>query len=152
MKSSLKTLAMWLVIGVIFIVLATNIIDNSDTKMDYSDLLTNIENENVKQIEIEANSKTAYVTLKNSNTEKRVNIPNVESFMDYEQQKISNGEFKLTEKSQSIFITALSLLSPFGIVIIMIIFWFLIMNQTQGGRKQNNDLWKKQGKNNDTSR
>ena len=114
MKSSLKTLAMWLVIGVIFIVLATNIIDNSDTKMDYSDLLTNIENENVKQIEIEANSKTAYVTLKNSNTEKRVNIPNVESFMDYEQQKISNGEFKLTEKSQSIFITALSLLSPFA--------------------------------------
>ncbi len=135
MKSSLKTLAMWLIIGIIFIVLVTNIIDNSDNKMSYSELITKIENGEVEEIEIEANGKEAYVTTKNTTQQKKVNIPSKDSFIDYIQERLASGEISLTEKSESIFITVLSLLSPFGIVIIMILFWFLLMSQGQGGNK-----------------
>lgn len=135
MKSSLKTLAMWLVIGVICVVLITSIIDNSDNKLSYSELITKIENSEIEKIEIEADGKEAYVTTKNNSIQKKVNIPSKDSFMDYVSEKLANGEIELTEKSQSIFITVLSLLSPFGIVIIMLVFFFLLMNQGQGSNK-----------------
>ena len=135
MKSSLKSLAMWLVGGIIFIALLTSIIDNSDNKMAYSELVTKIENGEISEIEIEANGKEAYVTTKESSKQKTVNIPSKDSFMDYIQERLINGEIVLTEKTESILITVLSLLSPFGIVIIMIIFWFLLMGQGQGGNK-----------------
>ena len=135
MKSSLKTLAMWLVIGVIFVVLVTSIIDGSDNKMTYSDLITRIENGEIEKIEIEANSKEAYVTTKSNSSQKKVNLPSKDSFITYIQDKLSTGEIELNEKSESIFITILSLISPFGIIIIMLVFFFLLMNQGQGGNK-----------------
>lgn len=136
MKNGIKTLAMWLIIGVIIIVLLTSIMDNSEKRMPYSDLITNIENGIVTKIEIEAGGDRAYVDLKGENVSKEVNIPNLESFMNYAQDSLKAGNFELTEKSQSIFITVLSLLSPFGIVIIFLVFWFLIMNtNNQGGNK-----------------
>ena len=135
MKSSLKTLAMWLIIGVIFVVLVTSILDNSDNKMTYSDLITRIENGEVEKIEIESNGKEAYVTTKNSNSQKKVNIPSKDSFITYVQDRLANDEIVLSEKSESIFITILGLLSPFGFVIIMLVFFFMLMNQGQGGNK-----------------
>lgn len=133
MKSSLKTLAMWLIIGIIFIVVVTNIIDSSNNDMSYSELITKIENGEIKEIEIQANGKEAYITTKVSSAQKKVNIPNQESFMNYIQDKLAAGEITLNEKSESIFITILSLLSPFGIVIVLFVFWFLLMSQGQNG-------------------
>ena len=133
MKSSLKTLAMWLIIGIIFIVVVTNIIDSSNNDMSYSELITKIENGEIKEIEIQANGKEAYVTTKANSAQKKVNIPNQESFMNYIQDNLAAGEFILNEKSESIFITILSLLSPFGIVIVLFVFWFLLMSQGQNG-------------------
>lgn len=43
MKKSLKTLAMWLIMGIILIVLISSILDNSQTKMTYSELMIEIE-------------------------------------------------------------------------------------------------------------
>ena len=134
MKSSLKTLAMWLITGVIFIFILTSIIDNSNNDMTYSELITKIENGEIKEIEIQANSKEAYVTTtKASESQKKVNIPNQESFMNYIQDKLVLGDITLTEKSESILITVLSLLSPFGIVIILMVFWLLMMGPGQNG-------------------
>ena len=39
MKNGIKTLAMWLIIGVIFIVLLSSIMTNTNTKLKYSDLV-----------------------------------------------------------------------------------------------------------------
>ena len=135
MKNGLKTLAMWLVIGIIFMVIIVSIIDNSDTKMSYSDLLMKIETGEVTEMEIAADGKKALVTVEGENSQKEVNIPNMQSFMDYTQESLAAGEFKLTEKSQSFAVTLLSLLSPFGILIIFLLFWFLFMNNQQGGNK-----------------
>lgn len=135
MKSGLKTLAMWLIIGVIFIVLLTSIMDNSDTKMSYSELVTKMEATEVKEIEISSDSTKAYVTLKGENVKKEVNIPSVDSFMNYAEESLKAGTVTLREKNQSVFITVLGLLTPFGLLIIFFIFWFFVMNGQQGGNK-----------------
>lgn len=136
MKNGIKTLAMWLIIGVIFIVLLTSIMDNSGNKMSYSDLIANMENGSVTNIEIQADGTKAYVELKGQNIKKEVNIPNMESFINYANEGLKTGSFTLSEKSQSIFVTILGLLTPFGIIIIFLLFWFLIMNSNpQGGNK-----------------
>ena len=128
MKNGIKTLSMWLIISVIIIVLLTAIMDNSDKKMSYSDLITNIESGTVTSIEIEADGTKAYVDLKGQTISKEVNIPNLNSFMDYAQESLKAGSFSLTEKSQSPLITVLSIISPFGIVLILLLFGFMFMN------------------------
>ena len=136
MKNGLKTLAMWLIIGIIFIVLITSILENSDKKMTYSELMTKIENAEVKNIELASNGNEAYVTLKGSTTEKKVIIPSLDSFMDNINKHIVSGNITLEEKSESIIMTIIGLLSPFGILIVFLLFLMLFMNgNSQGGNK-----------------
>ena len=136
MKNGIKTLAMWLIIGVIFVVLVSAVLDNSESKMTYSELISSMEAGNVTSIEINSDGNKAFVELKGQTIEKEVNIPNLESFMNYANEGLVAGNFKLTEKSESVLVTILSLLSPFGIAIIFLLFWFLLMNPAnQGGNK-----------------
>ena len=133
MKNGIKTLAMWLIIGVIFIVVLSSIIENSDSKLKYSDLIANINSGNVEAIQIESDGKSAVVQLKDSKIKKEVNIPDEQSFMNYSEDFLKDGAFTLEEKSQSIFVTILSLLTPFGLLIIFFIFWFFMMGGANSG-------------------
>ncbi len=132
MKNGIKTLAMWLIIGVIFLVLLTTIVENSDSKLKYSELVSEINASNIEAIQVEANGKTATVTLKDDKIKKEVNIPNIESFMAYTEDYLKEGAFTLEEKSESIFVTVISLLTPFGLLIIFFIFWFFMMGGVAG--------------------
>ena len=138
MKNGIKTLAMWLIIGVIFIVLLSSIMTNTNTKLKYSDLITKINEGKVEAIVIDADGSSATVTLSDDKIKKQVNIPNMESFMNYTEDFIKNGSFTLEENSESVFSIILSLLTPFGILIIFFIFWFLMMggggNNNAGGK------------------
>ncbi len=49
MKNGIKTLAMWLIIGVIFIVVLSSVLENSNSKLKYSDLLANINSGNARK-------------------------------------------------------------------------------------------------------
>ena len=141
MKNGIKTLAMWLIIFIIFIVLISSIIDNSENKLAYSELLTKIEAGEVKEIEISADNSKANVKLKNQNVTKEVNIPSIENLMNVLEESMKAGTIKVTEKSESIFMAFLTLLTPFGILIIFFIFWFLFMNSsTQGGVESNKTM------------
>jgi len=147
MKSGLKTLGGWLIIGVIIIVLLTSIVDNSETKMTYSELINKMEMSEVSKVEIAADGTSAYVTLKGDNIKKEVNIPSLDSFMDYANGFLKEGSIELSEKSQSMIITILSLLSPFGLLIIFLIFWFFVMNgASQGGANKNISFGKSKAK------
>jgi len=132
LKNGIKTLAMWLIIGVIFLVLLTTIVENSDSKLKYSELVSEINASNIEAIQVEANGKTATVTLKDDKIKKEVNIPNIESFMAYTEDYLKEGAFTLEEKSESIFVTVISLLTPFGLLIIFFIFWFFMMGGVAG--------------------
>ena len=132
MKSGIKTLAMWLIIGIIFVVLLTSIVDSDNNKLAYSELLESIEAGEVSEIEISADGMTAEVKLKNENFIKQVNIPSIDNLMDNLQESMTAGSVTVTEKSESIWVFILSLLTPFGILIIFLIFWAIFMSGGQG--------------------
>jgi len=137
-KNGIKSLAVWLIIGVILIVVISSIMENSNNKMTYSELIENIEEGNVSSVQLSAGGGSAKVTLNdNSKTIKQVNIPSLDSFVTYAEQYIKNGNLALEEESESIWITILSLITPFGLLVIFLIFWFFMMNpaNNQGGNK-----------------
>ena len=137
MKNGIKSLATWLIIGVILIVVISSIIDNTNSKMTYSKLVENIAESNVESIEFTSKGDAAYVKLKNEKGDKQVNIPNLESFMNYYETNIKAGEFTVEIASQSIWVTIFSLLTPFGLIIIFLVFWFFMMagsNNQSGGK------------------
>ena len=132
MKSGIKTLAMWLIIGIIFIVLLTSILDSDNNKLAYSELLEKIEAGDVSEIEISSDGTAAEVKLKNENFVKQVNIPSIDNLMTNLQESMTSGSITVTEQSESIWMFILSLLTPFGLLIIFLIFWFLFMSGSQG--------------------
>ena len=67
MKSNLKTIGMWLIIGIICIILISAIMERAETKMSYDELVVAINNEKVESIKLEADGNKAYVMLKNNN-------------------------------------------------------------------------------------
>ena len=133
MKNGIKTLAMWLIIAVIFLVVLSSIVENSNSKLKYSDLIADINSGKVENIELDSDSKTAIVTLKDDKIRKEVNIPSVDNFMSYTEEYLKEGAFTLDQKSESMFIAVLSLLTPFGLLIIFFIFWFLMMGGVGNG-------------------
>ena len=133
MKNSIKTLAMWLIIAVILIVLISSIVENRDNKLAYSELISKIEAGEVKEITLASDGGKAEVKLKNENFSKEVNIPSVENLMNSLSESMKAGTVKVTEKSESIWMVVFSLLTPFGLLIIFFIFWFLLMGGAQSG-------------------
>ena len=133
MKNSIKTLAMWLIIGIILVVLISSIVENRDNKLAYSELISKIEAGEVKEITLSSDGVKAEVKLKNENFTKEVNIPSVENLINSLNDSMKAGTVKVTEKSESIWMVIFSLLTPFGILIIFFIFWFLLMGGAQSG-------------------
>ena len=137
MKNSLKTLAVWLIIGIIIIVSISTIVENANSKLTYSELVAKIEAGQVDKIELEAGGGSAIVKLKNDNGEKKVNIPSVDNLMENLQDHMKNGQVSVTEKSESVWALILTFLTPIGILLIFIIFWIFMMGTAngQGGNK-----------------
>ena len=146
MKNSIKTLAMWLIIIVIAIVVVTSILDNTSNKLAYSELIAKIETGDVKEIEISSDGTKAEVLLKSDSIKKEVNIPSVDSLMDSLENSMKTESIKVTEKSQSVIMVILGLLTPFGILAIFLIFWFFLMNTNQNGSNKTMTFGKSKAK------
>ena len=144
MKSKLKTFAVWLIFGIVFVVLITSILENSNTKISYSELVSKMEAGEVEKIELSSDGSTAHVIIEGDSIQKEVKIPSVQSFMDYANNILKEGEIKLIKKSESILMIILELVSPLGIVIVLLIFWFVLMNNatSQGGGNKTMSLGK----------
>ena len=137
MKNSLKTLAVWLIIGVILVVAISTILENSNTKLSYSDLIAKIDAGQVEKIELDAGGASATVKLKNDNIEKKVNVPSVDNLMKNLQDNMKSASITVTEKSESAWGIFLAYLTPIGIIVIFFIFWFVLMSgaNSQNGNK-----------------
>ena len=105
MKNGIKTLAMWLIIGIILIVLISSILSNTDNKLAYSELISKIESGEVKEVELSYDGTTAIVELTNDNVPKEVNIPSVDNLMTSLDESMKAGTITVTEEDQSIFTT-----------------------------------------------
>ena len=133
MKNSIKTLAVWRIIGVIMIVGITAIYDNADRKFSYSEFIKKVNEQKVESIELNANRDSAIVAFNDGTTEKKVNIPDVQSLMRDIEAPIKEGKINVEQDSESIWVTIISLIAPLGLFIIFIIFLFLTMGGRQSG-------------------
>ena len=65
LKNSIKTLAVWLIVGIILLFVIPAVLDTSNKELTYSELITRIEAGEVSDIEIEYGGESAKVKLKN---------------------------------------------------------------------------------------
>ncbi|MCI9177852.1 MAG: ATP-dependent zinc metalloprotease FtsH [Clostridia bacterium] len=128
---------MWLIIGIILIVVISSIVQNTENKFAYSDLIAKIEAEEVKEIVLTADGQKANVKLKNENFVKGVNIPSIYNLMESLNDSMKAGTIKVTEESESIWMVIFSLLTPFGLLIIFLVFWFFFIGGAQNGNGGN---------------
>ena len=135
LKNGIKTLAVWLIIGVILIVGVTAIYDNSDRKFTYSELISKIDAGQVSTIDINADGYSAMVEFNDGTSQKKVNIPDLKSFMDNVQEPMKEGKITVEQESQSVWVTIFSVIAPLGLLIIFLIFWFISMGGRQSGNK-----------------
>ena len=116
-NNGIKNLAGVLVAIVIFIVLLNSVFNNSNSKMTYSELITSISEGKVKEIVLSAEGTEAEVELTEMNTpKKRVVIPSVDNLLEIINESMVNGEeIIVSQEEESIFVTILSIFSPFVI-------------------------------------
>ena len=128
MKNGIKSLAVWLIFLIIFIVLISSIMDNSSNKLAYSELLADMEKGTVTSIEIQDGGEKALVELEGDSVPKEVNIPDINSFMTYAQEILKTKSYTLTERPESVFMKGLYLIIPFGIIVIVLLFGLLLIH------------------------
>ena len=144
MKSGIKKLATWLIIGIIIIAFVNAALNNPDTKMSYSELMAKISAGEVTDIEISSDKTLAVVTLKSSETtgtkpaQREVTIPSLDVFMEQISENILSGQITVTQDAESTVMVLISAFSPFIIFIIFIIFILVFMNPNQQGNKSMN--------------
>ena len=137
MKSGIKKIAMWLILLCIFLMIISAISSSVNKKMEYSELLKKVENNEVETITINEDNKTAKVKVDGEDVEKTVTIPSMDTFMDKISDKLVEGDIKLSQNQES---KILGILEVFGPTILLMVFfffvWMLFMNpNSQGGNK-----------------
>lgn len=93
MKNGIKTLAIWLIIIIASVGILSGLLNSSDRKMNYSELIQAINQGEISEIEISSDKETLYVTNKNADTAnkvKEVTIPSLDTFMEEISENITS--------------------------------------------------------------
>ena len=142
MKSGFKTLATWLIIGLVILCALSGLLGMSDNKITYSELVTKISSGEITKIVISADgiSVTAYSNGKDETKATKADIstssiPSIDSFMEQISENIVSGQIEVEQAEESFFVEILSLISPVLLLLIFLLFSFAIMNPNQGGNK-----------------
>ncbi len=135
MKSGIKTLAIWLVIGIIVIFVLPAVLNNASNKLTYSELLSKIEAGEVTDIEIEYEGKDARVKLKDDSNIKSVNIPNVENLLENLNKSMQDNKVNVTSEDEPFWQIVSDLLLPVSSIIMILLILMLFMGGAQGQQK-----------------
>ena len=135
MKNGIKTLAIWLIIGVIVFVGVSAIYDNADRKLSYSELVSKVDKGEVSVIDIGASGRVALVDFKDGTPQKQVNIPDIQTLMTEVEDNIKNDELSVKQESESIWVTIFSIIAPLALLILFGIFFFISIVGRQSGSK-----------------
>lgn len=126
-------------IGILLIIIATFGLyminksqENEDKNISYTDLIKEINSENIEKIEMTVGSTAIKVKLKGEEEEKSAIIPSTQAFIELVQEKVNSGnEIKLIQKPQNVFLkipaTLLGLLPT-----IMMVALFVLVFKMQG--------------------
>ena len=126
-----------ILLAVIILTAVMIILNNKENKenLPYTELLANIDNDNVESIDMTVGSATAEVILKNRENEEdveKVIIPNTQTFVEYVQAKRAEGkEIKLNQKPAGALTTIAS--KAWSIIpTILMVALFVMIFQMQG--------------------
>ena len=133
-NNSFKNLIIWLIIGIILIFVVPSIINSTNNTLTYSELIDRIEKGEVTDIEISYDGESASVKLKNDNSIKKVNIPDVENLLENLNSSMKNNSITVTSDEEPFLNVVADLLVPIStiILILMILMLFSGGNQSQG--------------------
>lgn len=133
-----KGLSFYIIIFVIVLFIITIITTSGNSQeMTYTEMLTQIENNNVKSISLKGNVATIELAEPNKgsrSTEYTVNIPSVDSFTELATNAFENKKIKVFQaEPESTAPWWISILPTIGIIVVFIIFWVFFLQQSQGG-------------------
>ena len=135
MKNSIKTLAVWLIVGIVLLFVVPALLDTSNKKLTYSELVAKIEVGEVTDVEIEYGGKSAKVKLKNDSNVKTVNIPSVENLMENLDGAMKTNSIKVTEEDESFLLIVSDLLLPISSIVLLALMVMLFFGGAQGNSK-----------------
>ena len=133
MKNGIKSLAVWLIIGVILAVGINAIYDNNDRKFSYTQLMEKVQNKQVQSIMISSGGESADITFKDGTSDKKVNIPDIQTLMTDVGEQVKSNEIALDRESESIWVKILYVVAPLGLLVIFFLFMFLSLGGRQSG-------------------
>ena len=135
MKNSIKTLAAWLVIGIILLFIIPAILNGTNNELTYSELLAKIEAGDVTDIEIAYGGESARVKLKNDSNIKNVNIPSVDNLMENLNSSMTENTINVTEADKSFWLIVSDLLLPISSIVLLILMFMLFIGGPQAQNK-----------------
>lgn len=101
-------------------------------EMNYSELISNIQGNNIDSIILEGNQAT--VILKNDLTKKNaVYIPDVSSFMNEVSEPLKANHINFKGQSPPSPPWWVAILPTIGLIVIFVLFWVFFLQQSQGG-------------------
>ncbi|MBR2704008.1 MAG: ATP-dependent zinc metalloprotease FtsH [Clostridia bacterium] len=133
LKNGIKSLAVWLIIGVILAVGINAIYDNNDRKFSYTQLMEKVQNQQVQSIMISSGGESADITFKDGTSDKKVNIPDIQTLMTDVNEQVKSGDITLDRESESIWVKILYVIAPLGLLVIFFLFMFLSIGGRQSG-------------------
>ena len=135
MRNSIKTLAAWLVIGIILLFIIPAILNGSNNELTYSELLSKIEAGDVTDIEIAYGGESARVKLKNDSNIKNVNIPSVDNLMENLNTSMTANTINVTEADKSFWLIVSDLLLPISSIVLLVLMFMLFIGGPQSQNK-----------------
>ena len=135
MRNSIKTLAAWLVIGIILLFIIPAILNGTNNELTYSELLSRIEAGDVTDIEIAYGGESARIKLKNDSNIKNVNIPSVDNLMENLNTSMTANTINVTEADKSFWLIVSDLLLPISSIVLLVLMFMLFIGGPQSQNK-----------------
>ena len=107
--------------------------ENATKNIDYTELMSKIEEQKVEKIDLSYDRTSATVVYKNDTTKRNVTLVSASAFMEAVEDRIKAGEFQLTVKERSTWSVILEMLPTIMLVIVSGIILFVMIQQMNGG-------------------
>ena len=135
MKNGIKTLAIWLVIGVIILFVVPAVLDGTNKQMTYSELLSKIEAGEVTDISISYDGDSAKVKLKDDNSIKNVNLPGIINLLDNLNDSMKENNVNVFREDESFLATIGDWILPVTSIVMLFVLMMLFLGGNQAGQK-----------------
>lgn len=135
MKKRVKGIGFYVILLLVIIMIYSMVSTGDDAeKYNFSDLVSAIKSEEVKELEIVENTATAILR---SGETVEVDIPSYnalsEACKEELSEQIADKKITVSTPKPTEIPWWLSMLPSIGMIIIILVFWFVFMNQSQGG-------------------